>query len=106
MIHDDYAKCRECGEIFYRDADEQWKKLCLDCWKASKAGKSRHDSPWCADCYERGVTTGRASAPTVKPALDKARLRELLQLCHPDKHAGSPLAQRVAQWLNEQRRAV
>lgn len=33
--------------------------------------------------------------------LTKERHRELRQLCHPDKHAGSPLAQKVTLWLNE-----
>lgn len=34
-------------------------------------------------------------------ALTKERIRELRQLCHPDKHSDSPLAQKVSLWLNE-----
>jgi len=26
-------------------------------------------------------------------------VKELIQLCYPDKHAGSPLSQRVTTWL-------
>jgi hypothetical protein len=33
--------------------------------------------------------------------LTKERVRELRQLCHPDKHSGSPLSQKVTLWLNE-----
>jgi len=31
--------------------------------------------------------------------LDKARIRQLLQLVHPDKHAGSALAGEITAWL-------
>lgn len=33
--------------------------------------------------------------------LTKDRVRELRQLCHPDKHSGSPLSQKVTLWLND-----
>jgi len=108
MIHDEIGKCRKCGASFWRSADEQWKRLCLDCWKASKGSATRHDTRSCTECYQRGLAAGRASAPIGQPvpALDTTRLRELLQLAHPDKHNGSPLAVRVTQWLNEQRRSA
>ena len=32
--------------------------------------------------------------------LDARRARQLLQLCHPDKHGGSRAATEVSQWLN------
>lgn len=35
-----------------------------------------------------------------RPALDERRLRQLLQLCHPDKHGGSRAATEASQWLN------
>ncbi len=38
--------------------------------------------------------------------IDPVRLRQLLQLCHPDKHGGSVLANTVTQWLNDLRREV
>ena len=75
-------------------------RLCLRCWKASKRD---HTDATCVRCFEAGKAAGRQNASV---ALDKTRLRELLQLSHPDKHNGSPLAQRITQWLNEQRSAA
>ena len=34
------------------------------------------------------------------PTLDERRVRQLLQLCHPDKHGGSRSATEASQWLN------
>lgn len=50
--------------------------------------------------------------PTALPAqvaatpIDRARVRQLLQLCHPDKHGGSRLAENVTAWLNDLRRGM
>ena len=103
MIHDELTKCRHCGNRFFRDAHDQWKKLCMDCWRASNGKSSRHESATCASCYELGKQAGTT---IVAPTLDKARIRELLQLAHPDKHGGSALAARVTNWLLEQRSAA
>ncbi|MBK6278762.1 MAG: hypothetical protein IPF57_11805 [Gammaproteobacteria bacterium] len=100
------ARCTDCGAWFAREAGETWKVRCLDCWKASKAareGGTCHEGAMCRRCYEAGVAAGRSITATV---LDKVRLRELIQLAHPDKHAGSALAVRVTAWLNDQRRAL
>jgi len=102
-MRDEFATCTACGAHFVRGADEQWKRLCLGCWREKKS--RTHDSATCAACYQRGLAAGRAEAPST-PALDKTRLRELLQLVHPDKHAGSPLAVRITQWLNDLRRSA
>lgn len=48
--------------------------------------------------YARGVEDGKRSAPAV--ALDREMLRLLLQLAHPDKHAGSAASVRAAAFLN------
>jgi hypothetical protein len=31
-----WAECRECGEDFWREPHERWKRLCLDCWRDRK----------------------------------------------------------------------
>lgn len=99
-----WARCSSCGEMFEREADEEWKRLCLDCWRTQKADQRRtRHGVGCARCYALGKAEGAAQA---SPALDKTRLRELLQLAHPDRHDGSALAQRVTRWLIEQREAL
>ncbi len=75
------AHCVDCGGMFTREADATWKRLCLPCWRRTKA-----------------VADPLRTAPTVQE-LDRQRVRQLLQLCHPDRHGGSPLAQTITQWL-------
>lgn len=36
-------------------------------------------------------------------AIDDARRRQLLQLCHPDRHGNSKVATEVTAWLNQMR---
>lgn len=40
-------------------------------------------------------------APTNPLLLTKDRVRELRQLCHPDRHADSPLSVKVSTWLQD-----
>ena len=56
---------------------------------------------------KRSTTTWGTPAP--KPnsrtvELPDARLRQLLSLCHPDRHGGSALSTEVFQWLQEIKR--
>lgn len=121
-----YATCCDCGEGFWREDAERWKRRCFSCWKADKAAKenarqdraaneNNHRNHTCDEreleaWYRRGYEAGHAAAIALgegpPPPFDKTRLRELLQLCHPDKHAGSALAAKVTQWLNEIKRGV
>lgn len=118
-----YANCIDCGDAFWREDDEDWKRRCLSCWKASKAAKenARHedraanqskqanhtDDRDLREAYWRGWNAHREIVESnTSPMLDKTQLRELLQLCHPDKHPESALAIRVTQWLNSLKREV
>jgi hypothetical protein len=38
--------------------------------------------------------------------LTPEKVRELRQLCHPDRHGGSPLSVRVSQWLTDVSKAL
>lgn len=69
------VKCVDCAEIFVVSEDDKWKKICFACWKRKK--QQRVDF---VDEFS-------------------SRQRALLQLCHPDKHAGSALAHQITQWL-------
>jgi len=103
------ATCTRCGSRFHREPEAEWKRLCLDCWKATKARtthRTKADADECLRWYRQGFEAGRAEAQTGPAQFDRQRLRELLQLAHPDKHGGSALAVRVTQWLNDLKRGV
>lgn len=86
------ARCETCGAGFPRAAGETWKRLCLPCWRRNKA---RTESAR----YE----TRNAAPESVGAVLDAGRIRQLLQLTHPDRHGGSELAHEVTTWLLQQR---
>jgi len=54
----------------------------LDCWRLSRRP---HGAP----------VPAQAAAPVIEPTM----VRRLLQLCHPDKHAGSEAAVVATQFL-------
>lgn len=85
------ATCIDCGARFSRSAGEDWRVRCEPCWRA-------------------GRKTHRPSLPPATHAtaspIDPARLRQLLQLCHPDRHGGSALACDITQWLLSMRAAA
>lgn len=93
-----WVECSECQRLFERGESEVWKKRCLACWRRSKPSQK----PVEPDAYAAGYRAGFAArlvVPSEAPAIDKDRLRALIQLCHPDKHAGSELAGAVTAWL-------
>jgi hypothetical protein len=83
------ANCSECGEAFTREAHESWKRRCLSCWAAAKG--------------IRVVSNDAARAIVADVA---ANLRLLPQLAHPDRHGGSPAANRATQFLNDLRKRI
>ncbi len=46
------------------------------------------------------------AAVSIAIMVDRPRLRQLLQLCHPDKHGNSKTSQEVTQWLLEARQKL
>lgn len=52
--------------------------------------------------YDYGCQVGFKSGKR-PPQLDSYRVRQLLQLCHPDRHAGSATANEITTWLLSQR---
>jgi hypothetical protein len=89
-------------------SDREWKDTCFPCWKKGKDyPPTTGDGAFVLlqEAYkdlERQLT--QAQRGRVPPAtLDPCTLKDLLLLCHPDKHGGSERANRVAKWLNGQR---
>lgn len=109
-----YFACTACGDAFWREDSETWKVRCYSCWKARRwqqatsADRSSFDNE-----FSRGYAAGRAAAlaeaamatPAVT-AIDKNRVRQLLQLAHPDRHGGSALANEITTWLLEIKRGI
>lgn len=83
------ATCPGCGMTFYRD--QPWKTRCYSCWAESK-----RPQPTVQVIYQ----------PDPIRAELRDRLRALLMLAHPDKHAGSPLANSTTAWLLKVREQI
>jgi hypothetical protein len=96
-VGEEQARCTSCGCTFWRKTDEQWKRLCLDCFKRKKA-------------QERWQEHQRFHEPPPPPprqpvaVIPDDMMRRLLHLCHPDKHGNSAAATEVTQWLLQRRR--
>lgn len=101
--------CCTCGVTFRRKTAETWRAECFPCWKqalrddAYMAGweAARRGLEALLDAeYRKGFDAARNGAAKVSANdIDRAKIRALLQLCHPDKHAGSGLALTTTQWL-------
>lgn len=76
------AECAECGRHFHRPAGEDWRVRCVSCWLAHKNLQAER----------------RLDADDIRAELSQ-NMRALLQLTHPDKHAGSDVANRITGWL-------
>lgn len=81
------ARCIECGGVYDRRASETWRVRCYACWAARRA----------------------APVPAAPSRIESElgeHLRALTQLCHPDRHGGSPLATSITAWLLRVRREL
>ena len=112
-----YATCPRCGAKFYKD--EPWKKVCLDCWlKTKRKPETSSDSyvmslkseirnlRHIVDYYEgycRQLEQENAQKANGKFA---GHIKDLIFLCHPDKHNNNPKATAVTAWLLEARKEL
>jgi hypothetical protein len=70
--------------VFWKD--QYWKRVCLDCFKASKRKERQYE---------------QEKQPTQSTDLIPADvLKKLMYLCHPDKHGGSRVASDMFVWLS------
>lgn len=117
--------CIDCGcDFFVEDNEASWKRRCLNCFKRHAAERDsgiavaqRTSAQQWQEVAAQAKANLEAALEANKQlrhelekergrpltAIDKTRLRQLIQLCHPDKHGGSPLASEVTQWLNKLR---
>ncbi len=111
------AACEECGDTFTRTAGEDWKRLCLPCWKSSPAAKKSAPerlAQLTAELAEARAERDRLRLRVLALELDGQRnelgippemLRRLVRLCHPDRHGQSEAANVATAWLLKQREA-
>lgn len=112
-------ECGTCGRMF--TPKFEWSRDCMPCfmesakgkaWKAQKDAESngfdrnKHKQNREHEEQEKQQERSRYNndfrnsfRPETGPMLTKDMLRKLLQLCHPDKHGGSTLANSVTQEL-------
>jgi hypothetical protein len=80
--------CVRCEAPFRIRQGEEWKTLCLGCWKVQRANRA----PVAPSKGDQFYSEAKEYLPA------------LIQLCHPDKHHGSSLSNKVTQWLLEVKR--
>lgn len=99
------ARCQNCGCGFERTKGEEWKKLCLSCWKLSKSPDTS------GSIYEENEQLRfrvyslekEVKRLLLERRIEPAMLKRLIQLAHPDKHNGSEASQKATAWLLEQK---
>ena len=112
--------CEVCEKPF--SSDKEWERLCLVCWKESRSYTlTKGDQAFSAmreeyislldeiasleeerDRYRALARKGVEKLKRLKadePSLPPERLKQLIKLCHPDKHGGSEAAEAVTKWL-------
>jgi hypothetical protein len=81
--------CQKCGDSF--NAGGAWQRLCWRCWRDDQ-DQEIFDQGYRAgrrDGYTVGYIAGRRDSGPLEPVparLGVATLRELVVLCHPDRH--------------------
>jgi hypothetical protein len=100
--------CADCGTRFRAPGLRQ--RRCRPCFRALKerdeveARQDAYDAGW-DGAYDAGWDGGYRSGRL--SVLTEALLRDLIQLCHPDRHSGRvDLATRVTQQLLELRERI
>ena len=123
-----YKYCADCGESFFHDHGQEWKTVCVSCFKRKKSAerggydpdqvivdrlelaKLRRDAEFYRGLYFTALAERNGYKPASDPnILDKLKplISDLILLCHPDKHGGSdPRATRATQALLDIRREV
>ncbi len=102
------ALCESCG-TWFDDGGEDWKTLCLRCWKAKKRRESGSQDAvdyWRTRCHraEKRIFELELSREAAKPSdaiLDGLRehLKTLVFCCHPDRNGGDARATAATQFL-------
>ena len=95
-------KCPRCNLRFV--AHHERHKLCLICWKEERGFKlTLADSAFRDLQFVLLEHEDYLAGQETVPGLSQDRIRDLLQLCHPDRHHGSERSTELTKWLLEMR---
>jgi hypothetical protein len=103
-----YAECNQCGDDFWREDDEWWKKLCFDCWKESKSTDDPKPNSEISRLRKENDDLRDENYQLRQYKEDFAKLFKyigfLIFACHPDRVPGrEQIAHEVMVWLNAKR---
>lgn len=97
--------CHDCGEEFHVVTADSWKTVCRFCYRGEVDARKQLEEAQEELSEMRTLVNKLMSKMDALEAriIDPQRLRQLIQLCHPDKHQGSRSATEVTSWLLSQR---
>ena len=111
MYEENFATCDECGHVF--TPKFAGATTCFSCWKDTPPGRrwrARKDAESRAGTRQEPPRSDFKQETRVEyrncSGFDLAMCRQLLQLCHPDKHEGSAGSVKATQWLNDRLREL
>jgi len=106
--------CPDCGQNFH--ADQPWKWLCLSCYIQRKRSQTENQTQQTIKKLQRRVQTlemenAELRFRTFQPEPDgdvvkglRDRWKDLILLCHPDRHSDNTRAHEATVWLNQIRK--
>ena len=96
-----YAICKQCGDTFWREDNEAWKRLCLGCWLERKRQEDGREAELQQEIEQlrARLANARREVASAQPVLDRKFIKRIVSLTHPDKHGNSKVATEITQQL-------
>ena len=105
--------CAVCRDSF--EERNHWERMCYACWKQNKVDDLRSEINSLhlkEDLHKEIIIDLRDQIGELNDKIDgtfldddqnelSCRLRDLIKLCHPDKHGNSKLSNNITSWLIE-----
>jgi NMD protein affecting ribosome stability and mRNA decay len=87
--------------------EERWRTLCRKCFRAQKESEETEREALLIRLQMENQTLRgqvrmlqfKATVGGAPDAISPEKLRALIQLCHPDRHSDSKIANEITQWL-------
>jgi len=114
--------CSKCSAMFGYNEGEEWKKICIDCWKLEKNGKAPKKATTVKGQsyeqvlekrirqYEADIQALRFENAFLKKNtgpifggknISNEDLKRIRMLVHPDKHGNSAMSNSMTQLINK-----